>query len=189
MSGAGLQRTTDCSRTEPERMVTMIVETSRLQLRELAVDDAEFILELVNDPSFLANIGDKGVRDLDDAREFILSGPWKLHQPPGYGQFLVELKPDRTPIGVCGLLYRKALGVTDVGMAFMPEYCRCGFGFEAASAILEYGHSTLGVEAIVGLTSKDNLASIRLLGKLGMTFEKMVRMSDDDPGTALFSSL
>ncbi len=167
----------------------MIVETKRLELHELTVDDAEFIFKLVNDPSFLANIGDKGVRTLQDAGKFILEGPWKSRQPPGYGQFLVELKPDRAPIGVCGLLYREALGVTDVGIAFLPEYCRQGFGLEAASAILEYGHKTLGVEAIVGLTSKENLASIRLLDKLGMSFESMVKMTDDDPGTALFSSL
>lgn len=170
-------------------MVSMIVATPRLELRELTIDDAEFIFKLVNDPSFLTNIGDKGVRNLEDARSFIVDGPWRRKQPPGYGQFLVELKPDRTPIGVCGLLYREALAVTDVGMAFLPEYCRCGFGYEAGSAVLEYGHATLGVEAIVALTSKENLASIRLLAKLGMTFEKMVKMSDDDPGTALFSSL
>lgn len=189
MSGTELKSATDGPRTEPERMVSMIVETPRLELRELTVDDAEFIFTLVNDPSFLANIGDKGVRTLDDARKFITQGPWKLNQPPGYGQFLVKLKPDRTPIGVCGLLYREALGVTDVGMALLPEHCRCGYGYEAASAVLEYGHTTLGVEAIVGLTSEKNVASIRLLGKLGMTFEKTVTMSDDDPGTALYSSL
>lgn len=166
----------------------MIVETPRLELRELTVDDAEFILELVNEPSFLANIGDKGVRNLEDARKFILEGPWKYRQPRGYGQFLLELKPDLIPIGVCGLLHRESLAVTDVGLALMPQYCRCGFGYEAATAILEYGHASLGVEVIVGLTSKENLASIRLLEKLGMSFEKTVKMSDDDPGTALFSS-
>ena len=171
------------------RTMCAIVETPRLRLRELTVDDAGFILELVNDPSFLTNIGDKGVRDLADAKEFILTGPWKHKQPPGYGQFLVELKPHGTPIGVCGLLFREALGLTDVGMALMPDHCRCGYGYEAASAVLEYGHTTLGVEAIVGLTSKKNIASIRLLGKLGMTFEKMVKMTDDDPGTALYSSV
>ena len=165
----------------------MIVDTPRLELRELTIDDAGFILGLVNEPSFLANIGDKGVRTLDDAKQFILDGPWKRNQRRGYGQFLVELKPEGIPIGVCGLFYRKALGVTDVGCAFLPAYWRQGIASEAALAIMEYGRSTLGVEEIVGLTSKDNLASIGLLEKFGMKFERIVKMSDDDPGTALYS--
>lgn len=165
----------------------MIGQTPRLGLRELTIGDAEFILGLVNEPSFLANIGDKGVRTLADAREFILDGPWRRGQKPGYGQFMVELKPEGVPIGVCGLLYREKLDLTDVGCAFLPAYWRQGFAYEAAAAVMEYGRSTLGVEKIVGLTSEENLASIALLEKFGMTFQGMVKMSDDDPGTALYS--
>ncbi len=117
----------------------MIVETPRLKIRKLAIDDAEFILGLVNEPSFLANIGDKGVRTLDDAQEFILDGPWRRNQKPGYGQFMVELKPDGVPIGVCGLLYRERLDLTDIGCAFLPAYWRQGIAFEAATAVMEYG--------------------------------------------------
>ena len=101
--------------------------------------------------------------------------------------FLVELKCGGDPIGVCGLLYRKVLDVTDIGFAFLPEYRNRGFAYEAAEAILKYGHSTLGVNKIVGLTSEDNLGSTNLLKKLGMDFEKIVKMSDDDPGTVLYS--
>ncbi len=165
----------------------VIVETPRLKLRELTVDDAEFILGLVNEPSFLANIGDKGVRTLDDARNFILDGPWRRNQKPGYGQFMVELKPTGIPIGVCGLLYRERLDLTDVGCAFLPAYWRRGIAHEAAAAVMDYGRTTLGVGKIVGLTSKENLASIGLLEKFGMTFQGIVKMSDDDPGTALYS--
>jgi RimJ/RimL family protein N-acetyltransferase len=165
----------------------MIVETRRLKLRELTADDAEFVFRLVNEPSFLANIGDKGVRTLADAREFILDGPWRRNQKPGYGQFLVELKPDGIPIGVCGLLYRERLDVTDIGCAFLPRYWRRGFAFEAATGVMEYGRTSLGITKIVGLTHKDNLASIGLLERFGMTFERTVKMSDDDPGTALYS--
>jgi len=164
----------------------MIVETPRLRIRELTVDDAEFIFGLVNEPSFLENIGDKGVRNLEDARQFILEGPWASHRERGYGQFLVELK-DGDPIGVCGVLYREALDVSDIGCAFLPKYWRQGYAHESAVAIMEYGRSTLGIEKIVGLTSEENLASIKALQKLGMSFERMVKMSDDDPGTALYS--
>jgi len=165
----------------------VIVETQRLRIRELTVDDAEFICGLVNEPSFLENIGDKGVRNLEDARQFILEGPWASHRERGYGQFLVELKKGGDPIGVCGLLFREALDVSDIGCAFMPQFWRRGFAFEAACAVMEYGRSMLGIDKIVGLTSEENVASIKALEKLGMSFERMVKMSDDDPGTALYS--
>ena len=165
----------------------MILETPRLRIRELAVDDAEFIFGLVNEPSFLENIGDKGVRNLEDARQFILEGPWTSHRERGFGQFLVELKAGGDSTGVCSLLYREALDVSDIGFAFMPAYWRQGFAYEAACAVMEYGRSTLGIDKIVGLTSETNIASIKALEKLGMSFERMVKMSDDDPGTALYS--
>jgi RimJ/RimL family protein N-acetyltransferase len=165
----------------------VIVETPRLYIRELTIDDAEFIFRLVNEPSFLENIGDKGVRNLEDARQFILEGPWASHRERGYGQFLVELKEGGDAIGVCGLLFRDSLNVSDIGCAFLPKYWRRGYAFEAACAVMEYGRSTLGIDTIVGLTSEENVASIRALEKLGMSFERMVKMSDDDPGTALYS--
>jgi RimJ/RimL family protein N-acetyltransferase len=165
----------------------VIVDTPRLLIRELTEDDAEFIFGLVNEPSFLENIGDKGVRNLEDARQFILEGPWASHREQGYGQFLVELKESGDPIGVCGILYREALDVSDIGCAYLPKYWRQGYGYESAVALMEYGRSTLGIEKIVGLTSQDNLASIKMLEKLEMSFERMVKMSDDDPGTALYS--
>ena len=165
----------------------MIAETPRLRMRELTVDDAGFILDLVNQPSFLENIGDKGVRNLHDAESFILEGPWASHCDRGYGQFVVELKAGGEPIGVCGILYRDALDVSDVGCAFLPKYWRQGYAYEAARAVMDYGRTALGIETIVGLTSKKNPASIKLLEKLGMRFEKTVKMSDNDPGTALYS--
>jgi len=165
----------------------LIVETKRLRIRELTVDDAEFIFGLVNEPSFLENIGDKGLRNLEDARRFILEGPWASHREQGYGQFLVELKESGDPVGVCGLLYREALDVSDIGCAFLPKYWRRGYAYESACAVMEYGRSTLGIDRIVGLTSEENAASIKALEKLGMSFERMVKMSDDDPGTALYS--
>ena len=165
----------------------MIVETARLRIRETTVDDAAFILRLVNEPSFLSNIGDKGVRDLVDAKRFIEEGPWRRGQRPGYGQFVVELSESGIPAGICGILYREALDVTDVGFAFLPEHWGCGYAFEAAEAVMRYGYSTLGVGKIVGLTSEENLPSIRVLKKLGMKYEQTVKMSDDDSGTVVYS--
>jgi RimJ/RimL family protein N-acetyltransferase len=164
-----------------------IVETPRLRLRQFTLDDAEFVLELVNEPSFVSNIADKGLRTPDDARRFILEGSWTCQEKPGYGQFVVELKEGGEPVGICGLLYRDSLDLTDIGFALLPDYWGQGYAFEAASTVLEYGRSTLGIEKIVGLTSEDNLASIKVLRKLGMEFERTVKMSDDDPGTVLYS--
>ena len=165
----------------------MIIETPRLHMRKLTIEDADFVFKLVNEPSFLENIGDKGVRNLEDARQFILEGPWTSHQERGYGEFLVELKEGGDPIGLCGLLFRESLNVSDIGCAFLPKYWRRGYAYEAACAVMEYGRSTLGIDKIVGLASEENLASIKMLEKLGMSFERMVKMSDDDPGTALYS--
>jgi len=165
----------------------MNIETIRLTLREITLGDAEFILRLVNDPSFMSNIGDKGLRNTDDAKKFIRSGPWKCQEKPGYGQFVVELRESGEPTGVCGLLHRETLDVTDVGFAFLPQYRGHGFAFEAADAVMKYGYSTLGVDRIVALTSEDNVASIKVLKKLGMEFERTVKMSIDDPGTVLYS--
>jgi RimJ/RimL family protein N-acetyltransferase len=164
-----------------------IIKTRRLQLRNLTIEDALFIFNLVNEPSFLSNIGDKGVHDLEDARRFIKHGLWTNQEKEGYGQLLVELKIKQHPIGVCGLLYREYLDVSDVGFALLPEYRGLGYAHEAASAVLVYGHKTLGIDKIVGLTSITNHASIKVLKKLGMKFEKIVNMSTNDPGTALYS--
>jgi RimJ/RimL family protein N-acetyltransferase len=165
----------------------MILQTKRLMLRDFNVEDAAFVLRLANEPSFIAHIGDKGLRDLHDAEGFILEGYWTNQERSGYGMFLVCLKDGGDPAGCCGLLYRKNLDVTDIGFAFLPEFWNRGFAYEAAEAIMKYGYSTLGVNNIVGLTSEDNPGSIRLLKKLGMNLEKTVKMSDDDPGTVLYS--
>lgn len=164
----------------------MIAETPRLLIRALTSDDAEFVLRLTNEPSFLANIGDKGIRTIDDARRFLREGPWTNQPRPGYGQFLVQAKDTGTSAGICGLLYRDRLDVTDIGFAFLPEFWGQGLALEAATAVMEYGRTTLGVGAVVGLTTSGNLPSIRLLEKLGMTFQRTVKMSDNDPGTALY---
>jgi len=157
----------------------VIAETSRLVIRQLSSADAAFVLALTNEPSTIENIGDRGLRSVADAQRFISTGPWTQHQKPGYGQFAIELKQSGELIGVCGILYRIKLDLTDVGFALMPQYWRQGFAFEAVSAVMDYGHGVLGIGNIVGLTSQTNVASINLLKKLGMRFETMVSMSDD----------
>ena len=164
-----------------------ILQTARCIVRELREDDADFVLMLVNEPSFIANIGDKGLKTLDDARRFIRVGAWTNQEKAGYGQFVLDPIAGAVRMGICGLLYRPSLDVTDIGFALLPEYRGQGLALEAARALKAYGHTTLGIKTIVGLTSPDNLASIKVLEQLGMAFEKVVKLSEDDPGTALYS--
>jgi RimJ/RimL family protein N-acetyltransferase len=167
--------------------VVKVVETDRLILRRISLDDAGFILGLLNDPSFLRHIGDKGVRTLEDARKYILTGPVASYERHGFGLYLVLRKEDGASIGICGLLKRDSLPDVDVGFAFLPQYCSMGFGFESASAVMAHGRKVLGLERIVAVTSPDNLGSMRLLEKLGMGFERMVRLSEGGPEVKLFA--
>ena len=164
-----------------------VIETERLILREMALDDAEFMLGLLNQPSFIRHIGDKGVRTLDDAREYILNGPVDSYRRFGFGLYLVESKDSQTPMGICGLLKRETLDDVDVGFAFVPEFWSRGYAFESASAVLAYARDALGLERVVAVVSPGNQASIKLLEKLGLSFEHRVRLLDDEPEVELYS--
>lgn len=165
-----------------------LIETERLVLRRLTVADAAFILELLNDRSFLRFIGDKQVRTLDDARKYILNGPIASYERFGFGLFLTELKDASAPIGICGLLKRDTLDDVDIGFAFLPEFCGQGYGFESARATMTYGREELGLKRIVAITSPDNDASIALLEKLGFKFECLTKLTDDAPEVKLFAA-
>ena len=160
------------------------LETERLLLRRLTVDDAAFILTLLNEPSFLRYIGDKKVRNLDDARQYILNGPVASYDRNGFGLNLVELKESHTPIGICGLLKRDELPDPDIGFALLPDFWNKGFAFEAATAVLQDARDK---ERILAITSLDNDASINLLQRLGFKFEKVIRLTADGEQVKLFA--
>ncbi|MGD9487329.1 MAG: GNAT family N-acetyltransferase [Calditrichaceae bacterium] len=164
-----------------------ILETERLALRELTVEDAPFILELVNDPSWLRYIGDKGVRTLDDARDYILNGPVQSYKQFGFGLYLVGLKDSGIPIGMCGLIKRDYLTDVDIGFAFMPAFTGKGYATESASTLLTYGKDVFGLERIVAITTRDNDKSIKVLEKLGMRFEKMISLPGDGAELKLYA--
>jgi RimJ/RimL family protein N-acetyltransferase len=163
-----------------------VLETERLSLRRLNDDDAPFMLRLLNEPSFIRFIGDRGVRTPDDARAYIRRGPIASYDRFGFGLLLVTLREVGTPIGICGLLKRDTLDDVDVGFAFLPAYWSEGYGFESASAVIEDGWKTFRLPRIVAITHPDNAASIRLLDKLGFGFERMIRMPDSDGDLRLF---
>lgn len=165
------------------------LDTPRLRLRELTADDAAFVLRLVNEPAFVANIGEKNLHTLDDARRFIATGPWRCPGRPGYGQLAVEWRALGDTVGICGLLYRETLDVTDVGFAFLSEYRGRGFATEAAEAVLRHGYETLGLREIVGLTTRENVASVRVLEKLGMRYSRTVALAAGKPEIDLYAPL
>jgi len=165
-----------------------VLQTGRLILRHFNTGDALFILTLLNEPSFLRHIGDKKVRNLEDARQYILTGPVATYERHGFGLYQVELKATHTPVGMCGLLKREELPQPDIGFAFLPDFWNRGFAFEAANAVLSDARERLKLNRILAIVSPDNDASIKLLEKLGLRFERNVKLAADRDEVKLFAT-
>ena len=178
-----------------------ILETKRLILREIVKSDAAFILDLLNQPSFIKYIGDRNVRTLEQARAFIASRFTKSYRENGFGLYLVELKGEflqsaiqnpksqiGTPIGICGFIKRDSLPAADIGFAFLPQFERKGYAFESAYAVMKYGREVLGLRRVLAITTQDNESSVKLLGKIGLKFERLIRLPYDDEELKLFST-
>ena len=169
-------------------MEVKVLETERLLLRLISVEDAEFFVELLNEPSFLRYIGDKKVRTLDDARNYILTGPVHSYESLGFGLYLLELKESSAPIGICGLLKRDTLDGVDIGFAFLPKFWSQGYALESAAAVMNYARNQLHLTDIAAITSPDNERSIKLLEKLCFRFQGTRRLSENEPPIKLFLS-
>lgn len=165
-----------------------VLETERLTLREITTNDAAFLLGLLNEPSFIQNIGDKKVRTVDDARLYALNGPIASYKQHGFGLYLVALKETGQPIGICGLVKRDALPDADIGYAFLPAYWRKGYALEATAATKQYALTVLGHLELLAIVNAENASSIRVLEKIGFKFKRMVRMTPDAPEICLYSS-
>ena len=153
---------------------TIVLRTERLTLRHMAATDAAFMLDLLNDEAWIRFIGDRGVRTLDQARNYILKGPVEMVERLGFGFYVVELKETGCPVGVCGLAKRDFLDDVDVGYAFAAPYRGQGYAFEAASAVMAHARDDIGLTRIVATVRPDNAASITLLEKLGLRFERVL---------------
>lgn len=156
-----------------------ILETERLMLRHVTNDDAEFVLDLLNQPSFKKFIGDRGVRTIEQAREYIKTRFTRSYQDNGFGLYLVELKQGSVPTGLCGFVKRAELADPDVGFALLPQYEKAGYAFESAAAVMQYGKETLHFTRVLAITTLDNESSGRLLGKIGLVFEREIEMGDE----------
>lgn len=155
-----------------------VLDTERLTLRWVEKDDAAFIRRLLNEPGWIQYIGDKGIRTMDDARNYIKNGPRAMYEREGFGLFLTERKVDQTPIGLCGLIKRDGLEDVDIGFAFLSEYQSQGYAYEAAQATVELAKD-IGIKRLVAITTKDNETSSKLLEKLDMQLEGYVTLPND----------
>ncbi|PYR90565.1 MAG: GNAT family N-acetyltransferase [Acidobacteria bacterium] len=144
------------------------------------------MLTLLNEPSFIRNIGDRGVRTIADAQLYITAGPLASYERFGFGLYMVELKPSCAPIGICGLVKRDALPDIDIGFAFLPRFWSMGYAFESASAVRDQAREEVGLRRLVAIVDPVNDGSIRVLEKLGFTFERMVRLGEEEKDLKLF---
>jgi len=152
------------------------IRTDRLELRQFRSDDAGFILELLNEPEFRRFIGDKGVRSLDDARDYLQHGPIASYAEHGFGILRANCSTSGDALGMCGLIWRPEFDDPDLGFAFLARHWSNGYASEAARAVLVYARFELGLRRVIAMADDDNRASVRVLEKLGFEFETRVTM-------------
>lgn len=171
-----------------EWQLPIVLRTPRLNLRKMNEDDAQFIVELLNDAAFLRYIGDKGVQTVEDARRYLLSGPIHSYQRFGFGLYLVESRESGERLGMCGLLKRDTLEDVDIGFAFLPQHRAQGFAVESGVAVMRHARAVLGLGRVVAITSQDNDGSASVLRKIGFRYERLIRLPNDENDLKLFAS-
>ena|SRR5689334_6223960 len=165
-----------------------IIESERILLRPFTLEDVEFIVELLNTDGWIRYIGDRNVKTIEQARNYLLNGPMKSYETNGFGLSLAELKINHTPIGMCGLLKRDYLDHADIGFAFLPDYTGKGYAFEIAKEIVQYGLQTLHMKKILAITLSGNASSIKLLEKIGLRYQESIISPDTGEQLCLYST-
>ena len=163
-----------------------VLETKRLLIRHFVRDDADFILRQLNEPSWLEFIGDKNVYNLNDAKKYIELVELSMYQKYGFGMFLVFDKQTEIPMGLCGLMKRDDLDHADLGYALLPEFWQQGYALEAVQSILEYTKHTHGLSRILALSKSSNASSIKLLNKVGFTFERDLKLMENEENLQIY---
>ena len=161
--------------------------TERLIMDELGMEDAEFLLRSLNDEDFIKHIGDRGVRTLPEAEQYLINRVVPSYEENGFGMYVVRLKTTGEALGMCGLVNRPGLDDIDLGYSFLPGARGRGYAVEAARGILNWAIGDLGMKRLVAIVSPDNGASIALLEKLGMQFETMIQLPDDEEKICLYA--
>jgi len=167
--------------------MAQVLKTERLDLRHIELDDAAFIRELMNEPPWIEFIGDRGIRTLADARAFIRDRLIPSYEQHGFGFYLTELREDQTQLGICGLIKRDSLDDVDLGFALFERHWGRGYAREAAEAVIDFARDTVGLSRLAAVTNPKNVRSARLLEALGMKFERMVRLGDEEQEIRFFA--
>lgn len=157
-----------------------VLETPRLAMRRLVASDAPFMLGLLNDPAWIRHIGDRGVRTVEGAREYLETRIISMYERLGFGLWMVEHRLEGRPMGICGLVKRDTLPDVDLGFAFMPQYRGLGYAYESALAVREHAMGALGLPRLLAITSPVNFDSARLLGRLGFALESEMPWAGDE---------
>lgn len=170
-----------------DREPKQVLETERLILREFDADDAELMLEILNEPAFIRFVADRNVRTTREAAEYLKEKILPSYGRFGFGFYVVELKANGTPVGMCGLVKRETLEHVDIGFSILERFWGRGYASEAAVALMHHGLTNLRLPRIVGITAPDNDRSAAVLQKLGLRFEKMIHLPGYGDETRLFS--
>ncbi|MEH0158633.1 GNAT family N-acetyltransferase [Limibacter armeniacum] len=168
--------------------MSITVQTERLQLCEATLEDGRFFYELLNTPSWIEFIGDRGIRTLEDAESYIQQSLISSYLENGFGLYKMVLREKNQPIGLCGLVKRSDLKKPDIGFAILPEYEGKGLVFEAAVAVLEYARQVLGQDEVWAITTEENLKSRRLIERIGLGYVKHVQFDADQQQFLLYSN-
>ena len=158
---------------------TKRLETERLILNLVKLEDAAFILDLYNSPNFIKFIGDRNLRTVEDAENYIKEKFLPHVEKHGFGSFVIIRKSDNKKVGNIGIYVRDGLDAPDIGFSFLPEFERKGYGFEASKKLMEIAFSEFGLKKISAITTKENIASQKLIEKLGLKFQSIVQLPDD----------
>lgn len=163
------------------------IETERVRIRALTIIDAGFMMQLMNTATWIKNIGNRNINNKTAASNYIANNIINSYHVNGFGLFLVAQKRDNLPIGICGIVKREGLALPDLGFAFLPQYEGKGFATEAGKAIVKYASESLQIAELAGITKPDNLASIRVLEKVGMEFKQMILLPQDANEFSLYA--
>lgn len=162
-------------------------DTDRLRLRRITLEDADLMLAIWNDPAFMRYVGDRGIRTAEQARVAITEGALKLYAEHGFGPYCMVLKCDGKRVGICGLFQRDNLDHPDIGFAVLPEYCGAGYAGEAAESVVAHARDDLGIAVVTAIVSPENRASIGLIEKLGLSYDREITMPDEEEAISLYS--
>ena len=165
------------------------LETDRLLLKRLTLDDADLMLKIWNDPAFIRYVGDRGIRTLEEARLALEDGAFALYRKYGYGPYAMSLKVEGARVGICGLFRRENLEHPDIGFAVLPDFCGNGLAGEAAVAVMAHARDDLGIDYLTAIVSPRNHASVSLIQKLGLEFQRGITMPGEEHEISLYGAV